>query len=133
MPGPMHYVGIAGVGADAPSLATGHPRDGIFGYDRQTRMVDIADGTSTTMMLAETTFANGPWTAGGPATVRGLDQGRQPYLGLGRQFGGAHPGGAMVAFADGSVRFLPETIAPTVFEAIATIAGGEVIAERWDR
>jgi prepilin-type processing-associated H-X9-DG protein len=67
-----------------------------------------------------------PWNS--PVNLR-----RQPYLGRGRQFAGAHPGGAMVAFADGSVRFLPETIAPTVFEAIATIAGGEVIAEGWDR
>lgn len=49
------------------------------------------------------------------------------------QFGGAHPGGAMVAFADGSVRFLLETIASGVFEAIATVAGGEVLAEGWDR
>ena len=115
MPGPLHYVGIAGVGSDASTLPKGHLRAGIFGYDRQTRTVDITDGLSTTMMLAETTLANGPWTAGGPATVRGLDQGRLPYLGPGRQFGGAHPGGAMVAFADGSVRFLPETIAPKVF------------------
>jgi hypothetical protein len=38
-----------------------------------------------------------------------------------------------VAFADGSVRFLPETIASRVFEAIATVAGGEVLAEGWDR
>jgi prepilin-type processing-associated H-X9-DG protein len=133
LPGPMHYVGIAGSGTDAPSLPTGHRRAGIFGYDRQTQLVDIPDGASITMMLAETTLANGPWTAGGPPTVRGLDQGRQPYLGHGRQFGGAHPGGAMVAFADGSVRFVSETIAPSVFEAISTIAGGEALAEGWDR
>ena len=133
MPSPMHYVGIAGLGNDAPSLPSDHPRSGVFGYERKTRMADIKDGASQTMMLAETTSANGPWTAGGPATVRGLDPARQPYLGRGRQFGGAHRGGAMVAFADGTVRFIRETIDPPIFEAVATVAGGETIAEGWDR
>ena len=73
MPGPLHYVGIAGLGADAPTLPAGHPRAGVFGYDRQTRAVDIKDGLSNTMTLAETTAGIGPWTAGGPSTVRGLD------------------------------------------------------------
>ncbi len=39
----------------------------------------------------------------------------------------------MVAFADGSVRFLRETIDPKVFEAISTIAGGEGLPQGWDR
>ena len=85
------------------------------------------------MTIAETTFANGPWTAGGPATVRGLDSRRQPYIGRGRQFGKAHRGGAMVAFADGSVRFVKESINPRVFEALSTIAGGEQLPPGWDR
>ena len=133
MPSPMHYVGIAGLGRDAPSLPSGHPRSGVFGYDRKTRMADIKDGASETMMLAETTSANGPWTAGGPATVRGLDPAQPPYLGRARQFGGAHRGGAMMAFADGSVRFLRESIDSPIFEAVATVAGRETIAEGWDR
>ena len=82
------------------------------------------------MMLAETTAGVGPWTAGGFTTVRGLDPARRPYIGRGRQFGGTHPGGAMVAFADGSIRFLGESIDPQVFEALSTVAGGENIARR---
>jgi prepilin-type processing-associated H-X9-DG protein len=132
LPDPIHYVGIAGVGPDAPTLPIGHPRAGAFGYDRQVRLADLKDGGATTLLLVETTFQNGPWTAGGPATVRGLDPARQPYFG-GHQFGGAHPGGTMVAFADGSVRFLPETMAPKVFEALATIAGGETLPAGWNR
>jgi prepilin-type processing-associated H-X9-DG protein len=133
LPGPIHYVGIAGMGTDAPYLPSGHPRAGVFGYDRQTRMADITDGAATTMLLAETMSANGPWTTGGPATVRGLDQARQPYHGPNRQFGGLHRGGTMVAFADGSVRFVRETINPSIFEGLSTIAGGEVLPEGWDR
>src|SRR5262249_15130062 len=124
-PSSTSYVGIAGLGPDAPRLPVNDPRAGIFGYDRHTRPADIKDGASTTMMIAEAASANGPWTAGGPATVRGLDPARRPYIGPGRQFGGNHVGGAMVMFADGSVRFVGELVDPKVFEALSTIAGGE--------
>lgn len=132
-PGLIDYVGIAGLGADAPELPKGHPRAGVFGYDRQTPTADLKDGASTTLLLAETARSYGPWTAGGPAIVRGLDPDRRPYIGPGRQFGGTHRGGAMVALADGSVRFLRETIDPRVFEALSTTDGGEEIADGWDR
>ena len=132
-PAPAGYVGVAGLGTDAASLPPGHPRTGVFGYDRVTRIVDITDGASATLMLAETTTPAGPWTAGGPATVRGVDPGRRPYIGRDRPFGGSHPDGAMVAFADGSVRFVRESIDPKVFEAVSTIAGGEPLPAGWDR
>jgi len=60
--------------------------------------------------------------------VRGLDPANQPYLGKGRQFGGSHPGGAMVLFVDGSVHFIRDSIDPRAFEALSTIAGGEQVA-----
>ena len=66
------------------------------------------------------------------ATVRGLDPAKQPYIGPGRQFGGLHEGVAVVAMADGSVRFVAESIDPKVFEAISTIAGGEQVPAGWD-
>jgi prepilin-type processing-associated H-X9-DG protein len=132
-PAPSGYVGISGLGTDAAALPPGHPRAGVFGDDRATRIEEIKDGVSATMLLAETTSFIGPWTAGGPATVRGLDPSRQPYIGRGRQFGGAHRDGAMVAFADGSVRFLRESIDPKVFEALSTVAGGERLPAGWDR
>jgi prepilin-type processing-associated H-X9-DG protein len=132
-PAPAGYVGISGLGTDAVTLAPPHPRAGVFGYDRVTRMEDITDGASTTMMLAETATATGPWTAGGPATVRSLDPNRQPYIGRARQFGGNHRGGVNVAFADGSVRFLSESIDPNVFQAISTISGKEQLPRGWDQ
>jgi len=39
-----------------------------------------------------------------------------------------HPGGANVAMADGSVRFLKDTTAPAVLKALVTRAGAEVAA-----
>lgn len=125
MIGLTHYVGIAGVGSQAAAAPAYDPLVGVFGYDRQTSVKDIKDGTSTTLLLMETALDNGPWTAGGPPTVRGLDPSRQPYLGAGRQFGGTHPGVTGAAFADGSVHFLRNSISPNVLEALATIAGGE--------
>jgi prepilin-type processing-associated H-X9-DG protein len=133
MPPLTSYVGIAGLGVDAATLPAGHPRAGVFGYDRQTRAVDLKDGASMTLLLSETTSGNGPWLAGGPPTVRGLDPGRRPYIGRARQFGGLHRGGVMVVMADGSVRFLGESIDPKVFEALATVAGGEPLPAGWDR
>ena len=133
MPGWTWYVGIAGVGADAPALPEGDPRCGVFGYERRTPPGGIKDGASNTLLLAETGLDNGPWTAGGTATVRGLLADRRPYVGRGCQFGGLHRGGVMVAMADGSVRFLRESIEPRVFEALSTVAGGETLPRVWDR
>jgi Protein of unknown function (DUF1559) len=90
-------------------------------------IADIKDGTSVTMMLAESGRGIGSWSRGGPATVRGLDPTDVPYIGAGRQFGGLHDGVAVVAMADGSVRTVSETITPKVFEAMSTIAGGEKV------
>ena len=85
------------------------------------------------MLVAETSWHNRPWTTGGPATVRGLDPGHQPYLGRGHQFGGNHSGGLNVVFADGSVRFIRESIDAKVFEALSTVAGGETLPSGWNR
>jgi prepilin-type processing-associated H-X9-DG protein len=120
------FAGIAGLGVDAATLPMGHKRAGIFGYNRFTAFRDITDGLSNTMMVAETIRNNGPWPAGGFVSVRGVDPAKPPYLGGPKcQFGGTHPGGANVLFADGSVRFVRETIAPSTFEALSTISGSE--------
>src|SRR5207248_11249447 len=46
-----HFVGVTGVGADAAKLDNRHPRAGIFGEDRRTRLEDIRDGTSNTLLV----------------------------------------------------------------------------------
>ena len=39
-----------------------------------------------------------------------------------------HPGGVNALFADGSVRFVKDSINPYVWRALGTITGGEVIS-----
>jgi hypothetical protein len=129
-PVPAGFVGIAGVGPDAATLPVDHPRAGVFGYDRRTRLKDIKDGTSQTMMVSTCADA-GPWIAGGPATLRCVDPAQRPYIGPGRPFGGPRKveaeNFATILMADGSIRIVSSRIKPEVFEALATIAGGEQI------
>jgi hypothetical protein len=120
-------VGIAGLGADAASLPLQDPRVGVFGYGRQLRLSDITDGLSTTMMVVTTDRLSGHWMAGGNATIRGVDPSQKPYIGSTRQFG--RRGGAAVVFADGSVRWISSSVDDRLFEAMATIHGGESTPE----
>lgn len=120
------YAGMTGVGKDAATLKKDDPKAGIFGYDRKTGIRDITDGTSNTIMVTEVYKDLGPWAKGGPSTLRGLAT--KPYIngpdGIGH---GKGSGGALVLFADGSVRFISENINPETLEALATMAGGEVV------
>ena len=136
LPCPTDYVGIAGVGEDAAGLSLSDRRAGVFGYDRKVSRADLKDGEATTMAVAEV-LDGGPWTAGGRATVRGLEAG-SPDLGEGGQFVGRHRSGEFfprsrrpvtnVLSADGSVRSLTPAVSLAVFEALATIAGGEEVS-----
>ena len=135
------YIGIAGVGSDAPSLPLKDARCGVFGYERRTTLEDVKDGTSNTVCILETTMDNGRWASGGHATVRPVDSQQQPCFGQHRPFGMDHrrpflgslhftSEGSLgnAAMLDGSVRTLNPSISPRTLEALATIAGGEEIA-----
>lgn len=137
-----HYVGVAGVGADAATLPKGHPRAGAFGYDRQSIIpIDFPDGMSNTLILMETGLNPGHWAFGGTPTVRGLIPGSDSYIGPGWPLGGFHSVQesyfgqpehlAIVAMVDGTVRPIRNTIDPHVLEALATAAGKEELPAEW--
>jgi hypothetical protein len=117
------YVGLAGIDPDAARLPKTSPRAGFFGYDRTISREDVGVGISFTTMVAETERDLGPWVAGGPPTVRGLDPEETTYVGPGRPFGGLHPGGGFTLRVDGSARFVPDSIPPDQFQDMATLAG----------
>jgi hypothetical protein len=131
-----HFVGIAGVGLDAAMWLGNEPgvqsKLGVFGYDRQTRLEDILDGVSNTVMVVEVpwdkvgfpqTAHPRPWIAGGGATVQGVPEKKsiEPFVSM--MYDGKR--GTFVLMADGSVRFVSDKIADDVFKAMCTIRGGE--------
>ncbi len=120
-PAPTHYVGCAGVGADAASLKLADENAGFFGYDRVLRRNDVSAGISYTLMALETAADNGPWIAAGFPTVRGIPDDDR-LIGLNAPLGGCHAGGMNALFVDGSVRFESDGIDPKVLRALARIA-----------
>jgi prepilin-type processing-associated H-X9-DG protein len=118
---PSHYVGITGVGEDAAWLPSGDPDAGFFGYNRTLSVKDLGRGTGATLVAAETSAAEGAWTAAG-ATVRGFDR-------AGAHFGGNHRGGCQVVFADGSVRFLDATTTEREWMRMAVLSAADPLPE----
>lgn len=116
------YVGIAGVGRDAATLLLDSAGAGFFGYDRLLHPTDITASLAATMVAIETGQDNGPWAAGGPATVRGIEPEGDWYIGKGAAFGGFHREGANVLWADGSVQIVTERVEPNLFRLRARIA-----------
>ena len=145
----------ATVGDDS-SDADGLTGNGVFYRNSGTRISDIIDGTSTTVMVGERAwgFANGAW-AGAPnnALVRPgksnpwtLATANSPVFFLVHNnfinimtdndgglddFSSFHAGGAQLLFGDGSVRFIPSITAEgplrRAFWGMGTRAGNEII------
>jgi prepilin-type N-terminal cleavage/methylation domain-containing protein len=110
------------------------------------KITDITDGTSNTFMIGEDvpediqwnmwSFGNGangtcaipPNTGvtiptGNPKTLGKADNGNWPER---YSFRSKHPGGLQFALADGSVRFISDSIPLLTYRQLATIKGGEV-------
>jgi prepilin-type N-terminal cleavage/methylation domain-containing protein/prepilin-type processing-associated H-X9-DG protein len=137
--------------------------DGIFYINSRTKIADITDGTSNTLMFGEryhkdqhfdrmyTSFpirgwsgwawvdqpnAIGDYLVGAaqpvnwliPASATGPNSSANPWVQQRLStIGSGHTGGANVCVADGSVRFLRDTIPLPTLQALCTRANGEVI------
>ena len=127
-PATTDYVGWAGVGKDAPTEKAKINKMGIFGYDRATRIRDITDGTSNTVMVSDAVAkSRGPWAQGGESTIRALTS--KPYVNGEDGIGSPHAGGFHVLMSDGAVRFVSNNIDENVLESLATRGGGEVVGD----
>jgi hypothetical protein len=87
------------------------------------RIGDIVDGTSNTILVGEVgTGVHIPWSSPGD-----VGAGQFAALGDPAAFASRVPGYASFLFADGSVRFLEDSVDPTDIAHMATYAGGDVI------
>jgi prepilin-type N-terminal cleavage/methylation domain-containing protein/prepilin-type processing-associated H-X9-DG protein len=124
---------------------------GVLAPNKMTRVSDITDGTSNTIMLAEDAGRPQLWRAGrripgqpdvigGPweaffsgFVVRGSNpDGSSPgpcaiNCTNNREVYSFHPGGANAVFADGSVHFLKAGMGIQILADLVTAAGGEVV------
>jgi prepilin-type processing-associated H-X9-DG protein len=100
------YRGFVGAGA-------------MFETGQDIGIASVTDGTSNTIAVAEASEAV-PWSK--PADLP-FDPQAQPSL---YGAGSSHPGGFNCGFADGSVRFIKNSISAVVFQALITRNGGEV-------
>jgi len=110
-----------------------------------TRIADIADGTSLTLLVSEkrlnirflgkvqkdddTGYATG-WD---PDTIRQTEIPPAPDYTAptgdgGRRFGSSHPSGFNAAFADGSVRPIAYSVPLSVFKALGDKSDGQVVS-----
>jgi prepilin-type processing-associated H-X9-DG protein len=63
-----------------------------------------------------------------PAAAENEEQEKSGSLMVGG-FGGHHPGGVNVGFADGSTRFVSRNTAPAILKLLGNRADGEIVKE----
>ena len=92
-------------------------RGTIFEGDRATKISEVTDGLSNTVIIVEVRNSGVNW-----AEPRDLAIEQPMALPAGN-----HPGGNVVGLGDGSVRFLSKTVSQSDVRGAATMAGGEVV------
>lgn len=135
------------------SLSGAIPAEGVMYPQSRNGFRDITDGTSNTIMIAESREENASvWIDGTSAAVAArfmalvpptyagnrVSINHQPYFqggvfpnSIGQNWGPSsqHTGGAHHLLCDGSVRFLSDNMDVNVYDGLATRSGGEVVGE----
>jgi prepilin-type processing-associated H-X9-DG protein/prepilin-type N-terminal cleavage/methylation domain-containing protein len=101
---------------------------GALVYEEAIAPKQIVDGLSKTCALAETTVrreTESEWINGQNIFAQDESTPINHRRAAGNEVGSPHPGGASLAFCDGHVEFVAETIAQVSLNALLTRAGGE--------
>ena len=128
--GATNYVGISGLGLDSARYDPSDPvlakKVGITGYGWGSKPGEISDGMSNTIYMIQVPPGHQrPWIAGGGATLQGVDENAANPVSDFASVGPDKKRGTYALMADGSVRFVSESMRPEVFKAMVTRAGGE--------
>ena len=140
--GMSNYRGVAGP-TTYPFFSTDLDMGGVLYQNSKVRMGEITDGTSNTLAIGECIFdaktgkraciwsgmtglRNGSiwisdvmwWVDDATATVNGPAP---------QAFSSRHPGGAMFAFCDGSVRFFRDNTQPAIVKWLAGRNDGKIV------
>jgi prepilin-type N-terminal cleavage/methylation domain-containing protein/prepilin-type processing-associated H-X9-DG protein len=94
---------------------------GVYRTNPQPSATPLPTNASTTGYLRTS-----PTTFVGSAYLWGIQAGASPGNCRRTNFSAAHPGGVQALFADGSVRFMPQTIDPATMYFVSTLANGDV-------
>jgi prepilin-type N-terminal cleavage/methylation domain-containing protein/prepilin-type processing-associated H-X9-DG protein len=128
---PGNYLGVSGDDSSFCAVAT--QADGILYSVSGTRIADVMDGTSSTLMVGERDIPADQmygWVICGGADC---EQYLSTQFAIKRSFafgfGSWHDGGAHFVLADGSVRLINAQIALATYRALGTRAGGEVVSD----
>jgi prepilin-type N-terminal cleavage/methylation domain-containing protein/prepilin-type processing-associated H-X9-DG protein len=141
---PGYMEGMPTVCALSDYAASNWEETGVLRYRYPTRMADITDGTSSTLLVGDKrlnlAFLGRPVDDDdtGYATAFDQDVIRQTSVppapdysapkGSGqRRFGSSHTGGFNAVFADGSVHFIPYSIDPATFNYLGNKSDGQVV------
>ncbi len=126
------YGGIFGSRQYPVSIYLHYP-NGTMRYNESTRILDITDGTSTTLIVAEdsNSIDNMQWINGDNVFEQMYPINHAALMNSGmpdNEIASRHiSGGANGLFADGSVRFLNEEMGKDPLNAICTRAEGEIV------
>jgi len=147
-----NYVALGAKTVFGLSGQPGTSAEGVMYPRSRTGFRDITDGTSNTVMIAETREEKASvWIDGTSATVAArymvptfpfpagdkVSINYQPYFpgifpnSIDQKWGSSsqHAGGAHHLLCDGSVRFLSENLDVNVYDALTSRSGGEIVGE----
>lgn len=112
---------------------------GIFRVNSATRLHEITDGTSNTIMVGELdrldkgigNFSQDGWAIGGSPTVFSTcsNRCRGPNSDFFEEPASEHTGGVHVGFADGAVRFIADPIDIATFAALGSMQNEEILGD----